>query len=108
MTEQGPVLVITINRPRQRNAMTRSAGQLIAAAVERLDSDPGLSVGVLTGAGGTFCAGMDLKRFAAGEAASLPVLGFGGLVGLAAAAQAADRRGRGPRRRRRLRARAGL
>ena len=81
VTEHGPVLVITINRPRQRNAMTRSAGQLIAAAVERLDSDPGLSVGVLTGAGGTFCAGMDLKRFAAGEAASLPVLGFGGLVG---------------------------
>ena len=39
VTEHGPVLVITINRPRQRNAMTRSAGQLIAAAVERLDSE---------------------------------------------------------------------
>jgi enoyl-CoA hydratase/carnithine racemase len=48
VAEHGSVLVITINRPRQRNAMTRSAGQLIAAAIERLDSDPGLSVGVLT------------------------------------------------------------
>jgi len=39
VAEHGSVLVITINRPRQRNAMTRSAGQLIAAAVERLDSE---------------------------------------------------------------------
>jgi enoyl-CoA hydratase len=60
--------------------MTRAAAELIAAAVDRLDRDPDLSVGILTGAGGTFCAGMDLKRFAAGETASVPGRGFGGLT----------------------------
>lgn len=74
------VLVITINRPEQKNAMTRSAGAIIASALDELDADPSLSVGVLTGSGGTFCSGMDLKRFAAGEVASVPGRGFGGLT----------------------------
>ena len=76
----GAILIITINRPDQKNAMTRAVGEIIAGAMDELDSDPSLSVAVLTGAGGTFCSGMDLKRFAAGERASVPGRGFGGLT----------------------------
>ncbi|MCW2496313.1 crotonase/enoyl-CoA hydratase family protein [Jatrophihabitans sp.] len=76
----GPVLVITINRPDQRNAMTLAAAQIIADAVDLLDSSPDLAVGVITGAGGTFCAGMDLKRFALGERPRVPGRGFAGIT----------------------------
>jgi enoyl-CoA hydratase len=76
----GAVLVISINRPEQKNAMTRAAAELMAGALDELDRDPTLSAGVLTGTGGTFCAGMDLKRFAAGERPSVPGRGFGGLT----------------------------
>jgi len=61
------VLVITINRPAAKNAVNRSVSEGIAAALDRLDADDALRVGVLTGAGGTFCAGMDLKAFVSGE-----------------------------------------
>ncbi|MEE4023399.1 crotonase/enoyl-CoA hydratase family protein [Gordonia sp. PKS22-38] len=74
------VLVITINRPDQRNAMTKSAAEQLAVALDRLDSDPELTVGVLAGRGGTFCAGMDLKRFQLGERPVVDGRGFGGLV----------------------------
>lgn len=73
-------MVITIDRPAQRNAMTKAAAERIAEALIELDSRPDLGVAILTGAGGTFCAGMDLKRFAAGERPSVPGRGFGGLV----------------------------
>ena len=59
------ILIITINRPKAKNAVNKAVAEGLAAAVDRLDDDPGLSVGILTGAGGTFCAGMDLKAFAA-------------------------------------------
>jgi enoyl-CoA hydratase len=61
------ILVITINRPGAKNAVNAAVSRGLADAMDRLDSDPGLSVGVLTGAGGTFSAGMDLKAFARGE-----------------------------------------
>ena len=51
------VLVITINRPDAKNAMTKAAAEGIAAALDRLDSDDHLRVGIITGAGGTFCSG---------------------------------------------------
>ena len=78
--ERGPVLVVTINRPDQRNAMTRSVGEGIALALDELDARSDLTVAVLTGAGGMFCAGMDLKRFLAGEVATIPGRGFGGFT----------------------------
>lgn len=62
---RGRVLVITLNRPDQMNAINTALSQGLLAAVDQLDNDPGLTVGVLTGAGRGFCAGMDLKAFAA-------------------------------------------
>jgi enoyl-CoA hydratase/carnithine racemase len=74
------VLLITINRPDQRNAVNAAVAQGIAAALDELDGDQGLSVGVLTGAGRGFCAGMDLKAFVAGERPHVPGRGFAGIV----------------------------
>jgi len=74
------VLVITINRPEAKNAMNRAAALGIAAALDRLDSDDGLRVGIITGAGGTFCSGMDLKGFLRGESPAIEGRGFGGLT----------------------------
>lgn len=65
------ILIITINRPKAKNAVNAAVANGLAEAVDRLDGDPGLSVGILTGAGGSFCAGMDLKAFARGE---LPIV----------------------------------
>jgi len=68
LTEQrGRVLLITLNRPEAMNAINGALSSGLVAAVEQLDSDPGLTAGVLTGAGRGFCAGMDLKAFARGE-----------------------------------------
>jgi enoyl-CoA hydratase len=61
------VLVVTINRPAVRNAVDAPTAEALAAAFRDYDRDDGLSVAVLTGAGGTFCAGADLKAVAAGE-----------------------------------------
>ena len=74
------VLTITINRPAQKNAINREVAVQLASVLDQLDSDPSLSVGVLTGAGGTFSAGMDLKAFANGQTPILPGRGFGGLT----------------------------
>lgn len=73
----GRILVITINRPEARNAANKAVAEGLAAACDELDDTPELSVGVLTGAGGNFCAGMDLKAFAAGELAYVPGRGLG-------------------------------
>jgi enoyl-CoA hydratase len=74
------VLTIIINRPAQRNAVNCDVAVAVASALDLLDSDPTLSVGVLTGAGGTFSAGMDLKAFANGQTPILPGRGFGGVT----------------------------
>lgn len=76
----GPILLVTIDRPERRNAIDRETSEAIAAAMERLDSDAGLSIGILTGAGEHFCAGMDLKAFLAGERIELEGRGLAGLV----------------------------
>jgi enoyl-CoA hydratase len=73
-------LVIELNRPQARNAVNENVARLVAAALDELDEDPGLQVGILTGAGGTFCAGMDLKAFVAGELPVVPGRGFAGIV----------------------------
>ena len=74
------VLVITINRPEARNAVNGEVARGIAAALDALDGRDDLNVGVITGAGGTFCAGMDLKAFLTGERPAIPGRGFGGLT----------------------------
>ena len=61
------VLLITLNRPDRATRSTARSPTGVAAALDELDGDDGLRVGVLTGAGKGFCAGMDLKAFAAGE-----------------------------------------
>ena len=81
LTERrGRILIITLNRPDQRNAVNAAVAQGIATALKELDADPGLSVGVLTGAGKGFCAGMDLKAFVAGERPYVEGRGFAGIT----------------------------
>ncbi|MFS0847920.1 crotonase/enoyl-CoA hydratase family protein [Novosphingobium panipatense] len=79
VTEADGVLEVTINRPEQRNAMTRDAARAIGAAMDRLEARDDLRCAILTGAGGFFCAGMDLKGFLRGE---LPVDERGGFGGI--------------------------
>ena len=74
------ILIVTINRPQARNAINRATSEKIGAAMEELDENPDIRVGILTGAGGTFCSGMDLKAFVSGESPALEGRGFAGLV----------------------------
>jgi enoyl-CoA hydratase len=75
------VLVITLNRPEVRNAIDLETAESIAGALDQLDGDDAMTVGVLTGAGKGFSAGMDLKAFAAGGAR--PWVADRGLFGIA-------------------------
>ena len=59
--KRGHVLIVTLNRPRVRNALSGEMLAIMRQAWDQVDSDPGIRVAVLTGAGGAFCAGMDLK-----------------------------------------------
>jgi enoyl-CoA hydratase len=63
----GPVTVVTIDRPERRNAVDAPAAAALAGAFRDFDADPAAAVAVLTGAGGAFCAGADLKAVAAGQ-----------------------------------------
>ncbi len=56
------VLIVTMNRPEARNALSGEMMEIMVEAWDRIDSDPDIRVAILTGAGGTFCAGMDLKE----------------------------------------------
>jgi enoyl-CoA hydratase len=76
----GSVLVITINRPEVRNAVNTAVAVGIAAALDELDARDELAVGVITGAGSSFCAGMDLAAFLAGERPQVEGRGFAGIV----------------------------
>ncbi len=77
---QDGVLIITINRPEAKNAVNRAVAEGIAAAMEQLDSDSSLNAAIITGAGGTFCSGMDLKAFLKGELPSVKGKGFAGFI----------------------------
>mgnify|MGYP000441927017 FL=1 len=77
---RGNILIVTLNRPEAKNAANKALAEGVAAAMERLDSDNDLRVGIITGAGGTFCSGMDLKGFLAGETPQIPGKGFAGLT----------------------------
>jgi enoyl-CoA hydratase len=78
------VLLITLNRPEVRNAVNGALAEGVAGALEELDGDEGLSVGVLTGAGGFFSAGMDLGAFVKGESSWYADRGFAGITQRAA------------------------
>jgi enoyl-CoA hydratase len=80
----GGVLVVTIDRPEARNAVNLAVAEGIAAALDRLDADEALRAGIVTGAGGNFCAGMDLKAFVAGERPHVGDRGFAGITRRAA------------------------
>lgn len=74
------VQLITINRPDARNALNAAVARAVTEAVDELDSSDDLRVGVLTGAGGTFSSGMDLKAFLRGEDPVIPGRGMCGIT----------------------------
>jgi enoyl-CoA hydratase len=74
------VLVITLNRPEVRNAVNAAVAKGVADALEELDADDDLQVGIVTGAGGFFCAGMDLGAFVKGESPWYGDRGFAGIA----------------------------
>lgn len=74
------VLIVTLNRPEARNAANKALSEQVAAAMDRLDGDDDLRVGIITGANGTFCSGMDLKGFLRGELPFVEGRGFAGLT----------------------------
>jgi enoyl-CoA hydratase len=77
---RGAVQVVTINRPQARNALDASVARDVAAAVDELDASDDLRAGVLTGAGGFFSAGMDLKAFLRGETPAIEGRGLCGIT----------------------------
>ncbi|HET9103404.1 MAG TPA: crotonase/enoyl-CoA hydratase family protein [Solirubrobacteraceae bacterium] len=81
LTERrGRTLVITLNRPRVRNAIDQSVASGLARALDELDDQPALAVGVITGSGRGFCSGMDLKAFLAEGEPVVEGRGFAGIV----------------------------
>lgn len=77
---EGNVLVITLNRPEAKNAANKALAEGVAAAIDELESNDDLRCAILTGAGGTFCSGMDLKAFVTGELPQVEGRGFAGLT----------------------------
>ncbi len=74
------LVIVTINRPDQRNAVNRAVSYAVCAAIDEMDRNPALRVGILTGAGGNFCAGMDLKAFLRGEVTRVEGRGILGIA----------------------------
>ncbi|MBB6173728.1 enoyl-CoA hydratase [Nocardiopsis mwathae] len=79
-TAEDGVAVITIDRPQAKNAVNAAVANGIAEALDDLDARKDLVVGIITGAGGTFCAGMDLKAFMQGEVPIVEGRGFAGFT----------------------------
>jgi enoyl-CoA hydratase len=73
----GPVLTVVIDRPHVRNAVDRAAAGALAELFGAFEESPDLAVAVLTGAGGTFCAGADLKAIAEGSGNRVAAAGDG-------------------------------
>lgn len=73
----GPAVVITLDRPAVRNAVDGPTAAALTAAFLRFDRDPDVAVAILTGAGGTFCAGADLKAVADGRGNRVATAGDG-------------------------------
>lgn len=74
---RGATALITLNRPERRNAVDRPTAEELAAAFRRFDEDDALHVAVLTGSGGVFCAGADLKAFETGQTNRVDLEGDG-------------------------------
>lgn len=68
---RGPVAILTLNRPDARNAINAAMADALRKALKRFETDSEARVGILTGSGGIFCAGMDLKAFLGGEAEAI-------------------------------------
>ncbi len=81
---RGAILVLTINRTEVRNALNREIALALAAALDTLDDDPELRVGVLTGAAGNFSSDMDLKAFGGGLELAAQIASYSPLGVLAA------------------------
>lgn len=80
LTREDGVLTITINRPEVRNAVNGAVSFGVCAALDELDGDDALRVGILTGSGGNFCSGMDLKAYVRGEVTRVAHRGIMGLA----------------------------
>ncbi len=78
---RGPLLIVTLNRPEARNAVDAATAAQMNAAMDVLDEDDSLFIGILTGSGGNFCTGGDLKAAARGERLSNDDRGLFGLFG---------------------------
>jgi len=74
------IMTITLNRPKAKNAANKALAEGVAAALDELDSNDNIRVAIITGAGGTFCSGMDLKAFVSGEVPHIEGRGFAGLT----------------------------
>ncbi|MBL4865775.1 MAG: crotonase/enoyl-CoA hydratase family protein [Pseudomonadales bacterium] len=80
VSRENGIMIVTINRPKAKNAVNKAVSEGIAAAMEELDDSSELQVAIITGADGTFCSGMDLKGFLKGESPIAPGRGFAGLT----------------------------
>ena len=74
------LVIITINRPQQKNAVNRAVSYGVCEAIDEMERNPNLHAAILTGAGGTFCSGMDLKAFLQGESPRVVGRGIFGIV----------------------------
>ena len=74
------IMTVTLNRPKAKNAANKALADGVAAAMDELDSNDEVRVAIITGAGGTFCSGMDLKAFVTGELPIVEGRGFAGLT----------------------------